>query len=188
VHARTVGFSLVLLALGARPGAADEAPSDVPRWRVRAALMTGFGGTSDAGVAVAVFPTTVELGARIWGPLSVEASATGVLSGDYYDACGQPRRANAIVGGLGLRFDFLNWRSRSWADPFVEVHGGVGRQPGGRPSGGVCPGGGTFGTGGARAGVDVWLGKAAVTVALGFDYLPSASPFAASIGASFVLY
>jgi hypothetical protein len=183
-----VTVAAVALAVESMGGAArGDARIDAPRWRVRAAVLSGFGGSSD-GRAVAVFPTTLEVGARVWGPLSVGAGATGVLSGDYYIACGEPRRANAILGTFGVRVDFNNARSNSWLSPFIDLHGGVGGQPGGRGTGNACPSGGAFATGGARVGLDVWMGKAAITAALGFDYLPTAPPFAFSLGATFSLY
>jgi hypothetical protein len=154
-----------------------------PRWRVQVSLLEGFGGSWDHG-SVSAFPTTLAIGVRVWGPLSVTAGATGVLSGDHYESCGGPRRANAIVGHAGLRVDFNNKHGDSWLDPFIEAHGGVGGQRGGRDA---CGAGGVFGTGGARVGLDVWMGRAAITVAAGFDYTPVATPAAGFLGATFLL-
>jgi hypothetical protein len=154
-----------------------------PRWRVMASLSQGFGGSWDHG-SVSAFPTTLGLAVRIWGPLSATAGLTGVLSGDHYDSCGDARRANAIVGDAGLRVDFNNKHGDSWLDPFIEAHGGVGGQRGGRSA---CNAGGVFGTGGARVGLDVWMGRAAITVAAGFDYTPVATPAAGFLGATFLL-
>jgi hypothetical protein len=45
-----------------------------------------------------------------------------------------------------------------------------------------------FPTAGFRGGLDVWLGKAAVTVAVGFDWTPLAPPASAYLGATFLLH
>jgi hypothetical protein len=177
-------ISMLFCAGSAHAEAAKVTP---PRWRVRAALVSGFGGSWDNG-SVAAFPTTLDLGLRIWGPLSASLGATGVLSGDYWVTCGEPRRANAILGHAGLRVDFNNKKGDSWLDPFIEAHASVGGQAGGRESLTGCPRGGVFGSGGLKAGLDIWLGRAAVTVAVGFDWTPIAPPAAAFLGATFLLY
>jgi hypothetical protein len=173
---RLVAVALVVGGLlvgdGGAAGAADE-----PRWRVRGALMSGFGGSVAGGDSAAMFPTTLELGLRAIGPLSFDVGATGVLATSYETDCGEARRPHAILGSLGARIDFANGRSASWADPFLEAHGGIGSQGG-------CPDRRVFGTGGLRVGVDVWLGRSAVTAALGFDYLPTASPISFLLGLS----
>ena len=171
----------LVTTLAATAAQADDPPKPRRRgWRVRATLMSGFGGSYDHR-SVAAFPTTLELGVRIWGPLSFTTGATGVLSGDYYTDCGQPRRANAILGHAGLRVDFNNRKSDSWLDPFVEAHGGIGGQKGN------CSSSGLFGSGGVRAGLDVWLGRVAVTVAVAFDWTPIAPPASGYLGATFIL-
>lgn len=176
-------FVCVLLLLSA------VARADPPRWRLRATLAQGFGGARGAedGV-VARFPTTLEFGARMWGPLSLAATVTGTLAGEYSTACGQPVRPNALGGALGVRADLANGRSAAWVDPWVEVHGGVGTQAGARELPGGCPQAATFATAGARAGLDAWLGRAAVTVAVAFDYLPIGSTLSFVLGGSFVLF
>jgi hypothetical protein len=179
----------MLLVLAAVPARGEPPlPLDPPRWRLRAALTTGVGGSSDGGQAVAVFPTQLEFGARIFQPLSVTVAGEGVLVGEEYDACGKTRRPNAILGAAGLRVDFANGKSASWLAPFLEAHVGVGRQGPGREVDGVCTGIQVFPTGGGRIGFDAWLGRAAVTVVASYDYLPTAMPIALSIGATFILY
>jgi hypothetical protein len=153
---------------------AEELP---PRWRVRASLIQGFGGSWHRG-PVSEFPTSLELGVRLAGPISVVAAATGVVTGEYTDACG---RVGAFLGHAGLRVDFNNQRSSSWIDPFLEGWGGVGWQA-------VCGKESVFPSAGVRGGLDVWLGRAAVTVAVGFDWTPVAPPAAAFLGATFLLY
>ncbi|HEY7953676.1 MAG TPA: hypothetical protein VII38_00225 [Polyangia bacterium] len=180
-------FLLLVAIAGQARADLPLAPPDPPRWRLRASLLSGAGGSTD-GHATAMFPTTLEFGARVWKPLSIDVAAQAVLAGEEYEACGRPRRPNAILGSGGLRVDFKNGRSASWVAPFVEAHLGVGRQGPGREQNGLCSGPPTFFTGGARLGLDIWLGRVAVTVAVSYDYLPTAAPVSASIGASVVLF
>jgi hypothetical protein len=169
--------------------AASPAHADPPRWRLRATLAQGFGGGrgADDGI-VARFPTMLDVGARVWGPLSLAATVTGTLAGEYDTACGQPVRPSAIAGALGVRADLSNGRSSPWVAPWVEAHGGVGAQAGAREVPGGCPRAATFGTAGARAGFDAWLGRGAVTVAIAYDYLPIGSTVSFVLGGSFVVF
>ena len=167
--------------------AAAAPPEDPPRWRLRLSITEGFGGGRDGDATVARYATTAELGARVWGPLSLDVGVIGTVAGEYDAACGQGLRPSAIAGVAGVRADLFNGRSASWVDPFVEAHGGVGTQAGTREVPGQCAAAGVFGTGGARAGLDVWLGRAAVTVAVAFDYLPIGSTLAFTLGGSFKL-
>ena len=50
-----------------------------------------------------------------------------------------------------------------------------------------CAGPRVFATGGARVGVDAWLGKVAITAQVSYDYLPVGAPLAVSLGASVLL-
>jgi hypothetical protein len=179
---------LALVVIAGTASAETLLPPDPPRWRVRAALVTGVGGSRDQDQAVTLFPTTLDLGARLFGPLSAALAAEAVLVGEEYDACGRTRRPSAILGTAGLRVDFFNGKSAPWADPFVEAHAGVGRQGAPREQNGVCSGPPTFATGGGKLGVDVWLGRAAVTVVASYDWLPTAMPFAVSVGLSFIIH
>jgi hypothetical protein len=97
-------------------------------------------------------------------------------------------RPNAFAGALGLRADLANGRAAAWVDPWVEVHGGVGLQAGARAQAGRCPESVTFGTAGARAGIDAWLGRGAVTAALAFDYLPVGSTLSFMLGGTFIVF
>ena len=165
------------------------ARADPPRWRLRATLAQGFGGGRGVDDAiVARFPTMLDLGARVWGPLSLAATVTATIAGEYDSACGQPVRPSAIAGALGVRADLGNGRSAAWVDPWVEAHGGVGAQAGAHEVPGGCPRAATFGTAGARAGFYAWLGRGAVTVAVAFDYLPIGSTVSFVLGGSFVLF
>lgn len=164
---------------------ATAAPADPPRWRLRATLAQGFGG---AAGGVTRLPTTLALGVRLWGPLSLDGAVTATVAGEYDAACGRPVRPNAVAGALGVRADLANGRSAAWIDPWVEVHGGVGAQAGAREVPGRCPEARTFGSAGARAGIDAWLGRAAVTLALSFDYLPVGSAVSFLLGGTFALF
>ncbi len=172
---------IVCLCGGARARADSISREDPPRWRIRAGLSTGFGGASVHGDAVTVFPTHLEVGLRLFGPLSFDLRATAIQVGEVIGVCGELRRPSALLGAAGLRFDLFNRRSESWVDPFVEVHGGTGGQLG-------CSSSQTFATGGARAGIDVWLGRVAVSITASYDYLPVAAPFAGELGATVALY
>ena len=168
---------------------AASARAAPPRWRLRASLLQGFGGGRAADDSIAArFPTTIDLGARLWGPLSLAATVTSTLAGELDGSCGRALRPNAIAGALGLRADLANGRSAPWVDPWVEAHAGVGAEAGvhAQPGGGATAA--TFAAAGARAGIDVWLGKAAVTVAVAFDYLPLGATASFVLGASFVLF
>jgi hypothetical protein len=186
---RRAAWLLVLLAAAeARADDAVAARADPPRWRLRATLLQGFGGGKSFDTTVARFPTLVEGGVRVWGPLSVTGAAWGTLAGEASTDCGRQIRPSAVAGALGVRADLANARSASWVDPWVEVHGGVGAQAGAREVPGGCPTTATFGTAGARAGFDAWLGRGAVTVALAFDYLPLGANVSFVIGGSLILF
>ena len=180
----------VFLAQVPREADADaRAPRDAPRWRLRGGVSSGFGGASAHGDdTITVFPTHLDLVGRIWGPLSLDVRGFAVQAMQSYAACGEHRRPSALGTAGGLRVDFANRRSASWVDPFLEAHAGVAGQGGAPEVGGRCPASEVFASGGARAGIDVWLGRAAVTVTVSYDYLPVAAPFAFELGASFVLY
>jgi hypothetical protein len=187
----------VLMALvHARAAAGDERqytpptalPADPPRWRLRAMLVQGFGGSRDDAGFVARFPTTLEIGARLWGPLSLAAGLTATVAGEYDTTCGAAVRPSAVTGDLGVRADLANGRSAAWVDPWVEVHAGLGTQAGAHPLAGRCPEASVFGAAGARAGFDAWLGRGAVTVAIAFDYLPVGSALSFILGGTVILF
>jgi hypothetical protein len=199
--------SLVMVAIlvVAKIAAADPAPAatveaepptgiyepppkhDPPRWRVRGLVATGAG-VAIGGTRYVTFPTSLELGARIWGPLSVSLSGAAILASREVTSCGLPSRPNAGIGGVGLRADLANGRSASWVSPFVEVHAGVGGQAAFAEAADPCAGPRVFATGGGRIGVDAWLGRVAITAQVGYDYLPIGAPLSISLGASVVLY
>ena len=82
-------------------------------------------------------------------------------------------RPHALAALAGVRLDFNNSRDGSWWSPWIALRGGVVSQAGVQ-DGAACeeryvlapylrP----------RLGADLWLGKAAVTFALGYDELPA---------------
>ncbi len=90
---------------------------------------------------------------------------------------------------MGLRLDFNNSRDGSWWSPWLALRGGVvgqsgvpddllGCTPRYLPGLYLSP----------RAGIDLWLGKAAVTFALGYDYLPRAAAISALTGLTLRLF
>ena len=173
----------------AEPPTGQYAPpprNDPPRWRFRAMLATGAGGGL-SGVRTSVFPTQLELGARMWGPLSLTLGGTALISSREVVHCGEPVRANAVLGSLGLRADLRNSKSASWIDPFLEVHASVAGQTGFAESSEPCGGPRVLASGGAKIGIDAWLGRVAITAQLSYEYLPVAAPLAVSLGASFIL-
>jgi hypothetical protein len=185
VCARAAGDAAV-----SEPPTGEYAPPpkhDPPRWQLRGLLATGVGGGL-TGVRQVVFPTTLELDARFWGPLSASLSGAAIVASRETTSCGAPTRGNAALGGLGLRADLNNSRSASWLDPFIEAHAGLGGQAAFAEPGDPCARPRLFATGGARIGVDVWLGRVAVTAQLSYDYLPVAAPLSFSLGASAILF
>ncbi len=202
VRALAVGLGSLLVlgspALAAPTASTNEAEpptgiyepppkNDPPRWRLRGLVATGAG-VGLGGVRAASFPTQLEIGARLWGPLSLSLGATAVISSREVTSCGAPARANAALGTVGLRANLRNGRSASWVDPFIEVHAGVGGQAPYAEPGDPCRGPRAFASGGGRIGIDAWLGRVAITAQLSYDYLPIEAPLAVSLGASVILY
>jgi hypothetical protein len=168
-----------LAALFLFAGASHAHADPPPRWRVRPEVSQGFGASRAGGQFLAVFPTRVEVDLRAWRGLSISVLGAGMLTGGE-GVCGF--RPTAAWTAIGARWDFGNKRGGAWLVPFVEGHVGVG----GQRVGVDCRTSSIFPTGGARLGFDVWLGHAAVTVAVAADYLPVAPPITFTFGASFV--
>ncbi len=165
------------------------------RFAGRLQLLSGVGFTlpRDDGNAVhfaAYVPLDVELALRVSGPLSV------VLGGVAYNApfsvstcpSSPSARPHALAALGGVRLDFNNSRDGSWWSPWIALRGGVVGQAGVQ-GGAVCeeryvlapylsP----------RVGVDLWLGKAAVTFALGYDELPRAAAISLQLGLTLRLF
>jgi hypothetical protein len=162
---------------------------DPLRWRARISLSAGAGGGGDGhGHVVTMHPVRLEVGVVLYRQLSLVAAAGGILATVVDDACGAQRAPHAAVGTLGLRADLWNGKSSPWAVPFVEAWAGVGGQPRGDRESAVCERLAPFATGGARLGLDAWLGRVAVTVAVSYDHLPRLAPISFSIGATTIVW
>lgn len=188
---------LVLLAIVAasaltvdgRAGAAGGRVVDPLRWRGRISLGAGAGGGGDGqGHVVTMHPVRLEIGVVLWRNLSLVAAAGGVIATTVDDACGVRRAPHAALGSIGLRADLWNGKSAPWAVPFVEAWAGVGGQPRIDVTGDACERLAPFATGGARVGLDAWLGRVAVTVAVSYDHLPRLAPIAFSIAATAIVW
>ena len=137
-------------------------------------------------------PIDVELGLRAMGPLSVAMGGVGYLAPFSITTCGPTvntaSRPNALGAFLGLRLDFNNSRDGSWWSPWVALRGGFSGQNG-VSAGDPCSE--RFQLGmylSPRLGVDLWLGKAAVTFALGYDHLPRAPAISTQVGLTLRLF
>lgn len=177
-------------------GAATRPPrKPARRFSGRLQLLSGVGFTlpkdaSDAVHFTAYVPLDVEVAVRVSGPLSI------VLGGVAYNAPFQisscpttaSPRPHALAALGGVRLDFNNSRDGSWWSPWLALRGGVVGQAGVQ-DGAACeeryvlapylsP----------RLGADLWLGRAAVTFALGYDELPRAAAVSLQLGLTLRLY
>ena len=191
--------ALALLALVAVCGAAEAAkrPPRKPalRFSGRLQLLSGVGFTlpKDAGDAVhftAYVPLDVEIAVRASGPLSIVLGGVAYNAPFLVSSCptvASPR-PHALAALAGVRLDFNNSRDGSWWSPWIALRGGVVGQAGVQ-DGAICeeryvlapylsP----------RVGVDLWLGKAAVTFALGYDELPRAAAISLQLGLTLRLF
>jgi hypothetical protein len=141
-------------------------------------------------------PVDVELGILLSGPLSLVMGGVGYLAPFSVPGCpatpnapvpGQP--PNALGAFLGARLDFNNSRDGSWWSPWLALRGGVLGQTS-VPDGFLgCTERYLLGLYlSPRAGIDLWLGKAAVTFALGYDLLPRAAAISALVGLTLRLF
>jgi hypothetical protein len=176
----------------ASAGAAARSRPPSLRFSGRLQILSGVGfalpqdgdGQRHFGVYV---PVDVELAVRASGPLSVALGGVGYLAPFSVPACGGTDsvpgpRPNALGAFLGLRLDFNNSRDGSWWSPFLALRGGLVGQSG-VPDGQPCAERFLLGLYvGPRLGIDLWLGKAAVTFALGYDHLPYAAAVTAQVG------
>jgi hypothetical protein len=200
-RARSGRWRLALGLAAAVGGLSDAAAAGRPprkpalRFAGRLQLLSGAALTlpRDAGNELrfaAYVPLDAELALRVSGPLSV------VLGGVAYNApfsvstcpTSPSARPHALAALAGVRLDFNNSRDGSWWSPWLALRGGVVGQAGVQ-DGAVCeeryvlapylsP----------RLGVDLWLGKAAVTFALGYDELPRAAAISLQLGLTLRLF
>lgn len=139
---------------------------------------------------VAYVPAEAEVAIRIAGLLSVGLGGSGWLAPFSMTTCSvaPSPRANALAAFATARLDFNNGRDGSWWSPWLALRGGVVGQ-GGVGSGDPCQE--RFALGlylGPRLGADLWMGNAAVTFAVGYDYLPRADGIAIQTGLTLPLF
>lgn len=196
---RRVILVAVLLAATCLGGEASARPRPpAPRFKGRLQILSGAGFAlpqdGDGGRHFAAYvPVDLELGIQASGPLSVVLGGVGYLAPFSVPACGPDgspagARPNALGTFLGLRLDFNNSRDGSWWSPWVALRGGLVGQ-GGVPDGNPCLE--RFQLGlflSPRLGLDLWLGKAAVTFALGYDHLPFAAAVSTQVGLTLRLF
>lgn len=206
---RTWASALALLLAFAAGEAAAARRRPAPRFSGRLQVLSGaaFALPRDAAdqiVFSAYVPLDVELSLRVSGPLSLSLGGAGYAApfsvpscaGDGAEAPTGGRRPHALAAYGGLRLDLNNSRDGSWLSPFFALRVGVSAQDGVPvASPGLTPGAsgctervalGAFFS--PRAGLDLWLGPAAVTFAVGYDVLPRASAALALLGLTLRLF
>lgn len=193
----------VLGSLLAGPGDAQAAPRRKPRppalrFSGRLQILSGAGlalpeDASGGKNFRAYVPMDVEFGLRLSGPLGLLLGGAGYLAPWNVSRCGdtQTERANALAAFLGLRLDLNNSRAGSWWSPWVALRAGVSGQSGVQVSDPCTHLGAGYVVGpyfAPRVGTDLWLGQAAVSFALGYDYLPRASAVTVQVGLTLRLF
>ena len=139
---------------------------------------------------VAYVPAEAEIAIRVSGLLSLGLGGSGVLAPFSLTTCSpQPSpRANALATFFTLRLDFNNSRDGSWWSPWLALRGGVVGQAG-VAAGSPCDERFVLGMYlGPRLGADLWMGKAAVSFAVGYDHLPRADGIAIQTGLTLRLF
>lgn len=135
-------------------------------------------------------PLDLEIATRVSGPLSIGLGGVGYAAPFAVSSCptGPSPRPNALAALLSLRLDFNNSRDGSWWSPWIALRAGVSGQAG-VLDGAECsehyvvapyfsP----------RLGIDLWMGRAAVTFALGYDHLLRAGAISAQVGLTLRLF
>ncbi|MBL9006839.1 MAG: hypothetical protein JNJ46_21470 [Myxococcales bacterium] len=189
-------IALLVLCVMAPRVDARRAPSDPPRrFTGRLQMLSGaalalpklFDGSRSFATYV---PAEAEVALRITGPLSVGLGGSGLLAPFSLTTCSDAPspRANALVAFGTLRLDFNNSRDGSWWSPWLALRGGVVGQAG-VGSGDPCEERFILGMYlGPRLGTDLWMGKAAVSFAVGYDHLPRAAGLAIQTGLTLRLF
>ncbi len=186
---------VVAVAAGSAAGAKRPPRKPALRFAGRLQVLSGVGFTlpkdavADTHFAAYV-PLDVELATRLGGPLSLLLGSAAFNAPFLISTCATAAspRPHALAALAGLRLDFNNNRDGSWWSPWIAVRAGLGGQAG------VLAGAGCeerfvlFPYLSPRLGVDLWLGKAAVTFALGYDELPRASAVTLQLGLTLRLF
>ena len=160
---------------------------DLPRFRTRVQLLSGLSPTLirnlDGSHRVAAFvPLDLELSSRLSGPLSLLGAMVGELAPFSYAACpSEPAiRPHALSALAGLRLDLNNNRDGSWWSPWVALRAGLSAQ---RSTDDRCQAQTKLTPAfSPRLGVDLWMGSAAATFAVGYDYFPTGSALLGAVG------
>jgi hypothetical protein len=192
---RLVGLICLLLLCAE----ADARPvrRRAPRFLGRLQILSGAGFTLPQRAAgdrtfAAYVPLDIELSLVISGPLSFSLGGAAFLAPFEAPGCSGPgRRPNALASFFGLRLDANNNRDRSWLSPWLALRVGLVGQdgiPGLDPQGACGERIGLSAYVTPRAGLDIWLGRAAATFALGYDVLPRASSVSAELGLTLRLF
>lgn len=195
-------FSALLLCA---PPCAEAARSrrPAPRFRGRLQILSGASmalpeDPAGARRFAAYVPLDIEVGVRLSGPFSVTLGGVGYAAPFQVPACEAGpgtdggRRPNGLASFVGLRLDLNNSRDGSWLSPWMELRGGVAGQDGVPtylPLSDRC--GERFVLApwfGPRVGLDLWMGRAAATFALGYDVLPRASGVTVQAGLTLRLF
>lgn len=160
---------------------------ELPRFRTRVQTLSGVMPTLltdvEGGQRITAFvPLDLELATRLDGPLSLVAAGVAYLAPFSMTPCSEhkPLRAHALASLMGVRLDFNNSRDGSWWSPWVALRMGVIGQEGNddlcQPRLRVAP---AFSP---RLGADLWMGTAAASFAVGYDYLPTGSALSLQAG------
>ena len=195
---RTWLLAGALLALCGRATPAESRPSSAePPRRFTGRIQMLSGATlalpelyDGSRYLVSYVPAEVEVAIRVAGLLSLGLGGSGLLAPFSLTTCSPALsdRANALAAFGTLRLDFNNSRDGSWLSPWIALRGGIVGQ-GGVASGDPCEE--RFSLGlylGPRLGLDLWMGKAAVTFAVGYDHLLRADGIALQTGLTLRLF
>lgn len=184
-----------LCALGwAAPALAGPAPAPL-RFAGRLQILSGAAVTwpqlYDGSHHIAAYvPAEAELALRVSGMLSLGIGGAGYLAPFSLTTCSDApaARAHAATAFGTVRLDFNNSRDGSWWSPWMALRTGIAAQDG-VASGDPCQE--QLGLGlylGPRLGIDLWMGRAAVTFAFGYDHLPRADAVALQTGLTLRLF
>lgn len=191
--AARLALALPLLLMASEAGARARPPAY--RWNGRLQLLGGAGLTMPVDAAgerrlVAYVPTDLELAVRVSAPISLVLGGVGYLAPFSQSTCasGETPRPHGLGALLGLRLDLNNSRDGSWWSPWLALRGGIVGQAG-VLDGPACAE--RFVTAlliSPRIGADLWMGPAAVSFALGYDFLPRADAVSVLIGLTVRLF
>lgn len=181
-------WALVPLLAFASPVEARPLQPETPlRFGVRLQLLSGIAPSlisdGEGGSRLTAFvPFDVELATRLDGILSLATAIQADLAPFSVTPCpdGARLRPHAATSLVGARLDFNNNRDGSWWSPWVALRMGIGGQV---VSDEHCASSvQLFPAFSPRLGADLWMGKAAATFSIGYDYLPTGSLISLQVG------